>query len=98
MIFIGTAITTLGGIVAIIGAIGLLRLPDLYTRVHAQTIITVGGAVVALVGLAIRAWSLEYSLKILVIVIILLVTSPTSTHAILRAAHKAGIKPWEGRR
>lgn len=72
----------------------MLRLPDFYTRVHAQTVIIVGGVMLALLGIAVKYLSLEYSLKILIIILILILTTPTSAHAISKAAKKSGIEPW----
>jgi len=77
-------------VVAFIGAIGLLRLPDFYTRTHAQTVIIIGGVCLPLLILAIQ----QRSVKIFLILIVLLITSPTATHAIARAAYKSGQKPW----
>jgi multicomponent Na+:H+ antiporter subunit G len=67
-------------------------LPDFYTRVHAQTVIVVGGVTLALLGLMIA--NPEYWLKIALIISFLLITSPTGSHAIARAAYKSGQKPW----
>jgi multicomponent Na+:H+ antiporter subunit G len=94
---VGTGIALIGAILAIIGSIGLIRLPDFYTRVHAQTVAVVGGACLLLLGFAVHIHSLQYSLKILLIIIVILISSPTSSHAIAKAAKKSGIKFWRGK-
>lgn len=72
----------------------MLRLPDFYTRVHAQTVAIVGGVMLTLLGIAVKYLSIDYSSKILIIIIVLLITTPTSAHAIAKAAKESGIEPW----
>lgn len=69
----------------------MLRMPEFYTRTHAQAVVVIGGVCLPLLALAIRT----HSLKILLILIVVLLTSPTGTHAIARAAYKAGMRPWK---
>ena len=64
---------------------------------HAQTVVIIGGAVLTLVGFILSASNLNYSLKILIVIILILVTSPTGSHAISRAAYKSKIEPWRGK-
>ena len=89
---------TIAALSALIGAIGFFRLPDFYTRVHAATMVTVGGACLALMALALHTHitaglGAPYTTKILLITLFILITSPTSSHALADAAHKTGIKP-----
>ncbi len=76
---------------AFIGALGLLRFPDVYTRIHAATLITISGLVIPLFALAYAAP--EFRLRIIAIAIIMLVTNATTGHAIGRAAYRHGIAP-----
>ena len=81
------------GIYAVLGAIGLFRFPDFYTRTHAATMITVGGVCLGLLILALSAFWSVYSLKSVIVIVLIFFTSPTATHAIANAAYKKGIKP-----
>ena len=96
----------LGGFFFIIaGAVGVLRLPDFYTRLHAQGKCDTLGVALMLGGLAVRefAHGIEAghaldgaltSIKIICIVFFVLLSNPTATHALGRSALHAGLKPW----
>jgi len=76
------------------GTIGFLRLPDFYSRMHATGKSDTLGTLLSLLGLALYAgWSLT-SIKILFIVVFVFITSPTATHALLRAAYDSKIPLW----
>lgn len=77
----------------LIGAIGLFRFKDCYTRVHAATMISVGGVMLALIALAIHNLGTVYSVKAMLIVIFFALTNPVSSHVIVNAAHRMGIEP-----
>ena len=77
-----------------VSALGLLRFPDFYTRLHAVGKSETLGAMLVLGGLAILSgWQLE-SLKILLILVFVAVANPTATHAVLQAALFTGLEPW----
>ena len=80
------------------GTIGVLRLPDFYTRIHAAGMTDTLGAEMILLGLIIQSGFSQTTLKLLMISFFLLLTSPTATHAVAHAAHKAGLKPLLGER
>ena len=83
-----------GGLFVVIGNIGLLRLPDFYTRLHAAGITDTLGASCVLLGLAFQAgWSL-IAVKLLLAIILILITSPTATHALAKSALHGKLKPW----
>lgn len=83
-----------GGLLLIVGAIGILRFPDLYTRIHPAGLIDTGGASLILCGLMLQSgWSLV-TVKLLLILFFLLFTGPTATHALARAALAGGLRPW----
>lgn len=79
------------------GTLGVLRLPDFYTRLHAAGMTDTLGAELVLLGLIIQSGFTQMSLKLLLVAFFLLLTSPTATHAIAYAAHKAGLEPKLGK-
>lgn len=78
----------------LVGVIGILRLPDFYTRLHAMGKCDTLGVALTLIGLAIHIGFSLYSLKLLVIVVFVWLANPTATHALGRAALQAGVVPW----
>lgn len=82
-----------GGIVCVIGGIGMLRMPDLYTRIHAVSVIDGLGAGMLLVGMALQAGFTLTALKLLIILALLLFTVPVAAHALARGALHRGIRP-----
>jgi multicomponent Na+:H+ antiporter subunit G len=83
-----------GGFFSLTAAIGLVRLPDLYTRMHAASKAGTVGSCVMLIALAIHSDSLAISLRALAGVGFFLLTSPVSAHLLAKAAHKAGYALW----
>lgn len=83
---------TVGSIFCVIGAIGLLRLPDLYSRTHAATITDTLGAGLVLLGLVLQAGPTLNGLKILIVFAFLLYTSPVGGHALVKAAYARGLR------
>jgi multicomponent Na+:H+ antiporter subunit G len=81
----------------IVGAIGVLRFPDLYTRLHAAGVTDTLGAELMLLGLILQTDSLLSAAKLGLIGLFLFITSPTSTHALANAAFTAGLEPLLGR-
>lgn len=78
---------------AVVGGIGLLRLPDFYARMHGAGITDTLGAGLVLVGLMFHAGLTLVTVKLLMILFLLWVTSPTSGHILARAALAQGIEP-----
>jgi len=76
------------------GTLGIIRFPDIYTRLQTSSKCDAAGAVALLVGLMVREGLNSFSLRILIILIFLLLTNPVATHAIARSAAIRGIKPW----
>jgi multicomponent Na+:H+ antiporter subunit G len=77
----------------LIGGIGVLRLPDVYTRAHAAGITDTLGADLILVGLMLQGGFTLVTVKLALIMIFIFFTSPTSTHALIHTAHADGLKP-----
>lgn len=83
----------LGSAFCIIGGIGLMRLPDFYSRIHGGGITDTLGAGLVMLGLMLQAgWSLV-TVKLVLIMLFLLLTSPVSSHAIASAARHSGLEP-----
>lgn len=82
-----------GGLFCIVGGVGLLRMPDFYTRMHAASVIETLGAGLILLGLMLQAGLTLVAVKLLLIGLLIFFASPTATHAIARAAMARGLKP-----
>jgi len=82
-----------GSVFLIIGGIGLIRMPDFYTRLHPAGLTDTMAAGLILLGLALQGGLSITTLKLLLILVFLFFTSPTSSHATARAALAAGLKP-----
>jgi multicomponent Na+:H+ antiporter subunit G len=82
------------------GAVGILRFPDFYSRLHPAGKLDTMGLFTAMIAMALWAaqeWTLGAvltALKILLIVAFVFITSPTATHAIVDAGVRAGLLPW----
>ena len=87
-------IIVVGAGFSIVGAIGLLRFPDFYTRLHAAGITDTLGTWLILLGVLLQVESWLVAIKLALIVVFLFFTSPTATHALARAALASGLKPW----
>ena len=87
LLLVGTLFTLIGGT-------GLLRLPDVFTRLHGASVTDTLGAGAILLGLALAAgWSLLMG-KILLLLLIMALLSPTTAHTLARAAIHGIRKPW----
>jgi len=96
-ITVGEVITFIGAIVSIIGAVGVLRFPDFYTRLHAASVTDTGALSVMVLGMVLIAgWSLV-SLKLLLLWVFVLLTGPVGSHALANAAYVAGLQPLIGK-
>jgi multicomponent Na+:H+ antiporter subunit G len=83
------------------GAIGILRFPDFYSRLHPAGKLDTAGQLLSLSAVALYVLA-DFSLlqlltaaKIGLIVVFVYITSPTATHAIVEAGVRAGLKPWK---
>ncbi len=82
-----------GGLFCVIGALGLIRMPDFYTRMHAASLVDTLGAGLMLLGLVLQAGFTLVSVKLLIIALLFFFMSPTATHALARAAFVRGVQP-----
>jgi multicomponent Na+:H+ antiporter subunit G len=82
-----------GAAFCIVGAVGLIRMPDFYTRMHAASVTDTVGAGLILTGLVLQAGLTLVAAKLLMIGMLILLTSPTASHALARAAFVRGVRP-----
>ena len=87
---------TAGGFFVLVGGIGALRMPNLYTRMHAASVTDSLGAVLVLGGIMVQAGLTLATIKLAAILLLLLITSPTASYALAHSALLAGIKPDAG--
>jgi multicomponent Na+:H+ antiporter subunit G len=83
----------LGAFFTMVGGIGLLRMPDLYTRMHAVSVIDSLGIGLTLLGLALQSGLSLVTLKLLFLLGLVFFTWPVVTHALAQASLHAGIEP-----
>ncbi|MBB3809459.1 monovalent cation/H(+) antiporter subunit G [Pseudochelatococcus contaminans] len=86
---IGSLVVLLGAFFLFSAGLGVLRMPDAYTRIQAGTKATTLGNLLVLLGLGIH--NPDWALKLLLIAGFVLMTNPVSSHALSRAAHRIGI-------
>jgi len=79
-----------------VGTVGLLRLPDVFTRMHATTKCDTLGAASILAGLALYSADFFTGGKMVLIIVLAVIANSTSAHAIARSAYLSGEKPYEG--
>jgi multicomponent Na+:H+ antiporter subunit G len=94
MNIVSIALLSLGVFFLLLGAIGILRFPDTYTRMHAAGKCDTLGALLVVSGLAVHHGVSLESAKILFIAVFIFLTSPTATHAIARAARRRELPLW----
>jgi len=78
----------------LVAAVGLLRLPDVYTRTHAASKSDTLGAALTLAAVALTFGADLSSVKAALLLVFMFITNPTAAHAIARAAADQGIDPW----
>jgi multicomponent Na+:H+ antiporter subunit G len=83
-----------GSAFVLIGAFGIWRLPDFYSRLHPAGLTDTMGAGLILLGLLLQAEAAMVAIKLAIIAVFLLFTSPTTGHATARAALAAGLRIW----
>jgi multicomponent Na+:H+ antiporter subunit G len=79
------------------GALGLLRFPDVYTRLHAANVADVVGPVVIVLGLVVTAPDWHVAGRLLLLAALIASVGPTLTHLVAQSAHAAGLAPLAGR-
>jgi multicomponent Na+:H+ antiporter subunit G len=93
---IGGVLLLAGGLLAIVGAVGLLRFPDVYTRLHATSVTDTGAGTLMIVGMILLSPTGWVALKLVFIWVFMFLANPTASHAIANAAYTAGVEPKIG--
>ena len=93
---IGYAFIIIGLVFDFFGSLGLIRFPDIYNRLQASTKCVTLGTCSILFGLLLVKGFSAAGIKAVLCIVFLILTSPTAAHALARAAHKSGVKLWEG--
>ncbi len=92
--YLGFGSTLLGVLFFLSGTVGLLRFPDVFTRLHALTKADNIGLGLVILGAMLQSPSWATALKLLVIWLLVLVASATSCYLVARTALHKGIEPW----
>ena len=94
---LGWVLLVAGSLFVITGGLGMLRLPDFYTRIHAAGLTDTVGAWLILIGLCAQAGLSLVTVKLGILMFFLVATSPLSSHALAKAAYLRGLDPLQGR-
>lgn len=86
----------MGALFALVASIGILRLPDFYTRIHAASKAGTVGSVLALIALAIVSVQTAEVLRAIAAIVFFFLTAPISAHLLGKAAYSAGYRMWSG--
>jgi len=90
---LGGGLVLVGGFFMIVGAVGLWRMPDVFTRMHASSVSDTLGAALILLGLMVIAGVSLVTVKLIFLALFFGLMSPVATHAVARAALHAGVRP-----
>lgn len=95
VLLLTSAVVVGGGLFALVAALGIVRLPDLLTRMHAQTKAGAMGAGLILTAAALQADQVGVALRAAATIVFLLITAPVAAHLIGRAGYWTGCRIWE---
>ncbi|MGI6453412.1 MAG: monovalent cation/H(+) antiporter subunit G [Syntrophomonadaceae bacterium] len=84
-----------GSFLMVVASIGVLRFPDVYSRMHPAGKVDTFGQTLILLGLAVYQGISPLTIKILLIILFLYVINPAATHFLAQAAYQSGLKPWQ---
>jgi len=76
------------------GVLGVLKFPDIYTRLQASTKCGVSAVISIFLGLIVQQGFNAFSVRILLIAVFVLITTPVASHIIAQAAYESGVEPW----
>lgn len=93
MTWLAVFLIVVGLFFLIVGSIGILRLPDVFSRAHALSLTDSLGAVLVLAGLAVYEGFTFNFLRIVVVMLLIYLMNPVISHATLRAAYRSGLRP-----
>ena len=95
---IGALLLVAGALLMLLGSIGILRLPDFYSRTHAATNVDTLGIFLFVIGLAVKEGASLVTAKLVLVAVFILLVNPVGTHALASSALAYGLKPWFRRR
>lgn len=90
---ISSVFILVGSLSIIVGLLGVYRMPDFFTRLHAASIIDTLGAMLILFGLIMHHGISIVSVKLFLILVFILITTPTAAHALAKSALHGNLKP-----
>jgi len=95
--FIAALLILIGSIISVISAFGIIRFPDVYSRAHAATKSSTLAVLLTLVGAFLFFWMTDgtISVRLILGIVFVFITSPTAGHLIIRAAYKSNVKMTE---
>ncbi|MBU5466839.1 Na+/H+ antiporter subunit G [Virgibacillus sp. MSJ-26] len=95
--FIAALLILIGSIISVISAFGIIRFPDVYSRAHAATKSSTLAVLLTLVGAFLFFWMTDgtVSVRLILGIVFVFITSPTAGHLIIRAAYKSNVKMTE---
>jgi multicomponent Na+:H+ antiporter subunit G len=94
--YLAALLIILGSAFALIGAIGINRLPDVYARSHAASKAGTIGSGLAMLAIAVAAPEIYVATRAIAGLLFFLLTAPVAAHLLMRAAHKSGYQMWDG--
>jgi multicomponent Na+:H+ antiporter subunit G len=96
VIVISTVLLLAGGFFLIVSAVGLERLPEVYTRAHAVAKSETLALMLVFAGLFFRPeLDAAGAVRLALVVVFSVIANPTAVHALVRAARRAGVEPWK---
>jgi multicomponent Na+:H+ antiporter subunit G len=95
MTWLAIFLIVLGLFFLVVGSIGMLRLPDVFSRAHALSLTDSLGAVLVLAGLAVYEGFTMNFLRIFVVLLLVYLLNPIISHATIRAAYRSGLRPTD---
>ncbi len=93
---LGTSLIAVGVAFDVVGCLGLVRLPDVYTRMQAATKCVALGTLLIVAGAVVMVGTAAAVVKGGLCLSFLIVTAPAGSHSLARAAHRSGTPLWEG--
>ena len=93
--YLAAFLIVLGSLFALVGAVGLLRLPDIYARSHAASKAGTIGSGLAMLAIAVSAPEIYVATRAIAGLLFFLLTAPVAAHLLVRAAYKAGYLMWD---
>ncbi len=90
--YAGLFLILLGSVFLFLGALGIYRMPDLYNRLQAGTKASTLGAMSTILGVGLV--HPQWFVKLFIIVLFIAFSNPLSSHALARASHRSGVKPF----